>query len=191
MLTRADNLASMTVLDENGAAVTVGTLWRERTAVLVFVRHFGCIYCRDHVTDLHRDGDQFRAANADLHVIGNGSPSFIEGFREQTEFTGSIYTDPSLDVYKAAELKRGVFATFHPRGFGKAIRAFAGGGRQSLTVQGDQWQQGGVLVIAPSGEIVWHYVSGRGGDDPSVRQIVSEMRASSRPSSRSSSSPSS
>ena len=41
MLTRADDLATMTVLDENGNAVVLGDLWRDRTAVLVFTRHFG------------------------------------------------------------------------------------------------------------------------------------------------------
>jgi hypothetical protein len=38
---RADDLAQMTVLDEAGKAVQLGPLWRDRTAVLVFVRHFG------------------------------------------------------------------------------------------------------------------------------------------------------
>lgn len=38
---RADDLARMTVLDAAGQAVELGTLWRDRTAVLVFVRHFG------------------------------------------------------------------------------------------------------------------------------------------------------
>jgi hypothetical protein len=38
---RADDLATMTVLDERGKAVPLGPLWRERNAVLVFVRHFG------------------------------------------------------------------------------------------------------------------------------------------------------
>ena len=41
MLSRADDLASMTVLDEQGEKVPLGTLWREKPAVLVFVRHFG------------------------------------------------------------------------------------------------------------------------------------------------------
>ena len=41
VLTRADDLARMNVLDEHGAPVEVGSLWRDRTAVLVFVRHFG------------------------------------------------------------------------------------------------------------------------------------------------------
>jgi hypothetical protein len=38
---RADDLAGMTVLDETGAEVVLGTLWRDRPAVLAFLRHFG------------------------------------------------------------------------------------------------------------------------------------------------------
>jgi len=41
MLNRADDLAKLTVLDERGQTVELGTLWRERPAVLVFIRHFG------------------------------------------------------------------------------------------------------------------------------------------------------
>jgi hypothetical protein len=41
MLDRADDLAKMTVLDERGGKVELGSLWRARPAVLVFLRHFG------------------------------------------------------------------------------------------------------------------------------------------------------
>jgi hypothetical protein len=41
MLSRADDLAKMTVLDAAGGPVVLGTLWRDKPAVLVFVRHFG------------------------------------------------------------------------------------------------------------------------------------------------------
>jgi len=41
MLSRADDLAKLTVLDESGKTIEVGTLWRDQIAVLVFVRHFG------------------------------------------------------------------------------------------------------------------------------------------------------
>ena len=41
MLTRADDLAKLTVLDEQGKTIELGTLWRNKTAVLVFIRHFG------------------------------------------------------------------------------------------------------------------------------------------------------
>jgi hypothetical protein len=41
LLSRADDLAKMTVLDAQGAPVELGTFWRDRPAVLVFIRHFG------------------------------------------------------------------------------------------------------------------------------------------------------
>jgi hypothetical protein len=34
-------LAAAEIVDENGGTHTVGELWRERPAVLLFVRHFG------------------------------------------------------------------------------------------------------------------------------------------------------
>ena len=41
MLRRADDLAKLTVLGADQQPVELGTLWRDRTAVLVFIRHFG------------------------------------------------------------------------------------------------------------------------------------------------------
>ena len=41
MLDRADDLAKLTVLDEHGTPVELGTFWKGRTAALVFTRHFG------------------------------------------------------------------------------------------------------------------------------------------------------
>lgn len=41
MLSRADDLAKLTVLDEQSQSIEVGSLWRDKTAILVFVRHFG------------------------------------------------------------------------------------------------------------------------------------------------------
>ena len=35
------SVAALTVLDERGDRVVLGTLWAERPAVLVFTRHFG------------------------------------------------------------------------------------------------------------------------------------------------------
>ena len=123
---------------------------------------------------LHRDIELIRGANAELFVIGNGSPSFIEGFRDETKYDGPIYTDPSLAAYNAAQLKRGVAKTFDPRGLFGAVKAFADGRRQGRT-QGDPWQQGGVLVVAPTGDVVWHHVSGRSGDNASAAAIATAV----------------
>lgn len=123
---------------------------------------------------LHREHQRIRDAGAKLVVIGNGAPHFIAGFREITGYDGALYTDPSLATFQAAELKRGITHTLSARALGSTLKAFARGHKQGLT-QGDAWQQGGVLVIAPSGDIVWHHASERPGDNASVDQIVSAL----------------
>lgn len=120
---------------------------------------------------LHRAIDRIHAAGAELHVIGNGAPMFIAGFRETAKFPGPIYTDPSLRVYDAAELMRGISTTFNPRSAVNALRALKGGFRQGRT-QGDPNQQGGVLVVAPSGDVKLHYISKVAGDHPDVERVV-------------------
>ena len=124
---------------------------------------------------LHREVDTLKAAGADLYVIGNGAPHFIAGFRDITKYDGPLYTDPSLAVFSAAQLKRSVTRTLDPRSLGKALGAFARGRRQGLT-EGDAWQQGGVLVVAPDATVKYHHASERPGDNASAAQIVAALR---------------
>jgi hypothetical protein len=153
---------------------------RARTAVLAFVRHFGCMHCREHVAHLRTIIDDVHAADAELHVVGNGSPSFIAGFREATGLATPVYTDPSLAVYRAAQLRRGVMTLLDARAAAKTIRSLARGFRQPLVPQGDQLQQGGVLVIARDGRVAWQHVSRYAGDNAEPRAIVSALAVASR-----------
>lgn len=125
---------------------------------------------------LHRNIDTITRTGAQLYVIGNGSPSFIAGFREETGYLGPLYTDPSLAAYQAAELKRSLTRTFDPRALGGTIRAFRDGFRQGRR-QGDPWQQGGVLVVATDGRVVWQHASDRPGDNASPAEIAIALRA--------------
>jgi hypothetical protein len=127
------------------------------------------------VVQLHRRSDDLRATGADLIVIGNGSPQFIDGFRETTGWQGPLYTDPSLEVYRAAGLKRGAMTVLNARAAIKALGALRAGSRQGRT-QGDNWQQGGVLVIAPSGDVIWTQVSEYAGDNAAVDDIIAAVR---------------
>lgn len=164
------SLGDLDVIDEDGRTIRLSSLWADGPAVLVFLRHFGCIHCRDHAVQIDR-----AKLPAKVVLIGNGSPSFIAGLREQTGWTGPVYTDPSLAAYKAAQLKRGVLRTLDPRGYGKALRAMAGGQRQGRT-QGDQWQQGGVVVVAKDGRVLWSHASERAGDNAAPDLIRAALR---------------
>lgn len=123
---------------------------------------------------LHRAIDQIHAAGAELIVIGNGAPHFIAGFREITHFAGPIYTDPSLHVFEVAELKRGLIKSLNLKSVAPTLKALKNGFRQGST-QGDPWQQGGVLIIAPPGDILWQHASERPGDNATPAQVLAAL----------------
>jgi hypothetical protein len=123
------------------------------------------------VVQLHRRIEKIHAAGAELVVIGNGSPTFMAGFRETTGYAGALYTDPSLEVYKAAGLKRGVFKVLSPRAGLAALGALKGGFRQGRT-QGDALQQGGTLVIDRRGDVLWAHVDDFAGDHANPDEIL-------------------
>lgn len=125
---------------------------------------------------LHRERTRIEAAGATLQVIGNGAPMFMAGFRETTGYDGALYTDPSLAVYKALELRRGWATILDPRAAKNAARALAGGFRQGRT-QGDATQQGGVLVVATDGTICFRHADRVAGDGPPVATVLAALAA--------------
>ena len=129
---------------------------------------------------LHQHRTEIEETGAQLHLIGNGGPSFIDGFRETTGYTGSIYTDPSLKVYEAAGLIRSVVATFSLGSIRHGAKSFRHGLRQGKR-QGDAWQQGGALVLASSGELLWSYQSTAGGDNVSASELLGALARTDTP----------
>ena len=65
-------LDNMVVFDPEGRRVRLGQLWTDRIAVLVFVRHFGCVLCRQQIGDITPSFDRVKAMGADLIVVGQG-----------------------------------------------------------------------------------------------------------------------
>ena len=128
------------------------------------------------MVQLHHDVDSIRATGAEVILIGNGGPSFIEGFREQTGWRGPLYTDPSLAAYRAAHLRRGVATVLTPKALLPTFQALRRGARQGLT-RGDNLQQGGVLVVAPSGDVRWQHISQYPGDHATTAQILAAVSA--------------
>jgi hypothetical protein len=135
------------------------------------------------VVQLHRVIDRIHAAGAELHVIGNGAPMFIAGFRETTEFPGPIYTDPSRAVYDAAELVRdgsglgaGAPGPRVKRASGVEPRQAAtpGADRVDLDLRGPVREPGDVLLGRQRGLEVLDQADVRAGPPHVVRDQVPE-----------------
>lgn len=132
------------------------------------------MFCREHVVQLHREASRIHAVGGELVVLGNGANHYVAGFREVTGYDGLLYCDPSLKTYQAAGLKRGVCATLHPRSAARLVVGLMRGSAQGWT-QGDEWQQGGVLVIMPPDDVVYHHVSRFAGDNADAAEVVTAL----------------
>jgi len=107
-------------------------------------------------------------------VVGNGQPFHAQDFQQEHHLPFTLLTDPDLEAYAAAGLRRGVLSVFHPRVLGNALRSLRGGFRQGRTA-GDPWQLGGVFVITPGDEVLFRHVSREAGDHPLPEQILDAL----------------
>ncbi|HET6584950.1 MAG TPA: peroxiredoxin-like family protein [Nannocystaceae bacterium] len=179
----SDALARAEVLDREGASSTLGEHWRDRPALLVFLRHFGCIACAEHVAIVAPRLVELVRLQIEVVFIGNGAPHFIDGFVARNGLHGvpvAIVTDPTLLAFAAAGLVRSRMSTFGPRALLNHARASLAGFRQRA-IEGDNEQQGGVLLVDRDGTIVYAHRDEVAGDHAPMADVVdAALRLSAR-----------
>jgi len=167
-------LGQMTVLDETGTGVSLGGFWGKRPVVLAFVRHLGCIFCRQQVAGLSKRLPEIERRGGTLVVVGPAKPEHIKGFRESTGYKGALFVDPTLRAFKTAGLVRGRRSTYHPLAMLKGIAAMARGFRQ-VGRHGDVVQQGGTFVLGPGDRVRYEWRDRYAGHHPNLDEVVKAL----------------
>ncbi len=165
-----NDLAQIEVLDPKGHPVFFGDLWRDRPAVIAFVRHFGCLLCFEQVSDILTLAPDIEAAGARLCVLGNGNPLHASVFMDEAGLSSNVYTDPGRILYRRLAMRHGVFSTVNPTSTRHARRAYKRGFRQKGT-RGDPWQQGGVVVVCRDGTASFVQRFSVAGDQADLAEI--------------------
>ena len=107
-------------------------------------------------------------------AIGNGTALMAQDFVEGFAVPFPVYTDPKRAAYREAGFLRSFGLGFKTLGRGRrAARA----GHSQGKVQGDPWQQGGVLVITPEPRLAWSFVSNSAGDHADVEDVIRALDA--------------
>src|SRR5690349_15511636 len=83
MLKSGDRAPLVTLDDDTGRPRELADLWRDRALVLLFVRHFGCPFCREHLADVRDRYGEFVEAGGEVAVITMGTPEQAATFRQQ------------------------------------------------------------------------------------------------------------
>ena len=75
--------AGLSVTGENGEQILFGALFRDRKVVVIFIRHFWCLFCHDYVRLISNNviPEVLWKKGVDLIVIGNGAPGMIKAYK--------------------------------------------------------------------------------------------------------------
>jgi peroxiredoxin len=172
-------LKSTLVYDETGKEFLLGDAWnRPKTVVIVFVRHFGCIACRAHVTKVMNHKAQLENDDCELIFIGHGTPEALADFKNEFNlYDVRIYTDPRRETFKACSFKKGFLNLVNPTSARNMAelrkQGFSQGNRQSN--QGIHRQMGGVVVISQPEKVTYHYISEAVGDFPEDEKVLENV----------------
>jgi peroxiredoxin len=176
---RADGLAELTLPDHEGNQVRLSELWRERPAALVWLRHYGCVHCRDHAVQLDRARQEFEDAGVALALIGHGTPEQAAAFRDSLRIGLPVLADRRRESYRAAGTKVATMGEMlGPKSVSKGLAATlrsAGRIRQGKVI-GHPAQLGGVLVVQPDGEVSWSHIAENAGDNATPEDILEAAR---------------
>src|ERR1700690_3132613 len=102
-----EQLADIPLPDCDGQPIRLGSLWANGPAVVVFLRHYGCIFCREHVAQLRDHEPVFRNKGASLAAIGLGDLRYAQIFRDESGITFPLLVDERRRAYRAAGLRNG------------------------------------------------------------------------------------
>lgn len=140
---------------ENGGIVMLSSFWHGQSAVVVFLRYFGCPFCQEQVATLQEDRDRFEGTGANIVLIGHGGREHAMTFRGTRDLLFPLLLDPNRAAYRAYGLEQGkLMQVFGPR----VTLSFLKNNLSSETRQrglrgGDLFQMPGTFVVDSSGVI--------------------------------------
>jgi len=141
--------------------------------LIVFVRHMGCAFCREALSDIHQQGEQITSAGAIPVIVHQGSTEAIQRLLDRYGLKDvATVSDPDRRLFRAFELPLGsVRQIFGWRTFWRALAEGVvfrhGFGR----IVGDPRQLAGAFLVH-RGEIVRSFRSQTSADRTNYAELA-------------------
>ena len=170
--------------------VRLSSLWKERPAVVVFLRYFGCPFCQTQVVTLRNEHERIRRSGAGVGLVGHGDPEAAIEFASSKDLPFPLLLDRDRGTYRAYGLVQGkAMQVLSPRVALPWIKAeLSSETRQHGLAGGNFLQMPGTFVIDTTG-----VVQARGGrvrmahrnrnfaDAPSIERLLEALAGAGRP----------
>lgn len=128
---------------------TIEELSRDATVLVVFLRHSGCVFCREALADLRDCRARIESAGTRIVLVHMGdNERNAEMFRAYQVDDLDRISDPSCTLYRAYELGRGkIGQLFGGRVWWPGFRAMILAGHGIGKLVGDGFQMPGAFVV--------------------------------------------
>ncbi|MBX2876846.1 MAG: redoxin domain-containing protein [Saprospiraceae bacterium] len=145
----------------------------ERPIMLVFLRHFGCTFCREALADISEKREVLESLGAKLVFVHMAEREVAERYFNRYNIPKAIHiSDPQCNYYKAFGLMKGNFTQLF--GLQTWIRGFQAGLMEGHGIGpqlGDGFQMPGVFVIQ-DGELKEAFIHKLASDRPDYEGLV-------------------
>lgn len=156
---------------ENGS--TIAQLSKSSPVLLVFLRHAGCTFCREALSDIAEQRRSIEAGGTRVVLVHMGGAGHASKYFQHYGLQDVLrISDPNQALYRAFGLGRGsLFSLFGPkvwlRGFQAGVLKRHGIGR----LVGDGFQMPGVFLVF-HGEVLRSYRHQSAADRPEYGRFV-------------------
>jgi peroxiredoxin len=142
----------------DGSTLRAGSLWQDRSCLLVFLRHFACPSCSVRLERTLPRAAELDRLGVRVVLVGCGSPAALARFEARLHIEATRVTlvvSPDAALYRAFGMVRSGMGTFGPRAALGAAWLYATGHYAARRDDdGDVLQQGGAVLVAPDGSVV-------------------------------------
>lgn len=105
-----DAAPDVTLIDVDGRPTRLADSWASGPALILFWRHFGCSCGMDRAARLATELVEYRAAGANVLIVGQGEPLRAARYAERQRIDVPILVDPERRAYEAFGLLEGTTA---------------------------------------------------------------------------------
>ena len=152
----------------------VFTISENNLVFLVFLRHFGCVFCRESLVDLSKKMELFKSQNITPVFVHMTDPSTAESFFKEYHWEHVIHvSDPETRFYLAFGLVKGRFNQLF--GLKTLVRGFEVAATKgifpTLTTIGDGFQMPGIFLVH-KGEIIKKFIHLSAADVPPYLELA-------------------
>ena len=152
----------------DGAEYCLSELWRHGPAVLVFLRHAGCTFCREQVAQLRAEQARFERYSATVGLITLGRPQETDEFCRERNLSKVFVclSDTEKLAYGAYSLARvSAGALITPNVIARGFQAVLHGHLVGMP-KGDPLQMPGLFVVDVNGRVAYAHRHRDAADNP-------------------------